>query len=54
MLAMSETHARPGAQFSFVAFAKRWPVRLVVKTTVDELHRRDQRSFLELDAEEVL
>jgi hypothetical protein len=54
MLAMSETLAGPGAQFSFVAFAKRWLVRPVVKTTADELHRHDQRWFLELDAEEVL
>lgn len=54
MLAMSETLAGPRAQFSFVAFSKQWFVHPVVKTAVDELHRRDQRWFLKLDAEEVL
>jgi hypothetical protein len=48
---MSETLAGPEAQFSFAAFAKRWLVHPVVKTTVNELHRLDQISFLELDAE---
>lgn len=53
MLAMSENPVWPGAQFSFVAFARRWLVCPVVKAMVDELHRHGQRWFLELDVEEV-